>query len=752
MNNNILHMNNPAGIWDNASPVGNGRLGAMVFGLTDRECLQINEESVWSEIEQPKRFPDFREKIDYVRKLFSEGRNGEADEWAEANLRGMPRIKSYETAGEFYIDFGDESPVEDYSRNLFMNDGVLGVAYQKNGARFKSTTFVSRKSDVIVHKISAEKGIGFTLSFEREKLLSAKAADGVLLCECTTAFGDHRFAAAAKVVSDGEVTAQGQAIRVGSARETVIYISVVTSFRQTDYRDACLSNLSLGLSDYESVKEEHVRDFSALMGRSEVCLEDDSVLDGLTVTERLARLKEDESRTDFGLISLYYTFGKYLLVSSSRPGNLPANLQGLWAWKMENPWDSDYHTNINLQMNYWQAEAANVSECTLPLFDYMNGYLLRSGEETAKELYKVSGSVSHHISDIYGFTVPADGLWGLWPLGNAWLAHHMWQHYLYTGDAGFLKDTAYEFIKETARFFLEYMFEDAKGRLLSGPSTSPENRYLFGADRRPVYLAISPTMDVEIIGALLRFYIETEKLLGLDPALAGKAAQALEKMPKLSVGKHGQLMEWLEDYDEAEPGHRHISHAFALHPDNAITRRTPELFDAIRVTIERRLKSGGGHTGWSRAWIINLFARLRDGGAAYDNVIKLLTKSTLDNLFDTHPPFQIDGNFGGGAGIGELLLQSHEGFISLLPAVTEKYAGSFRGLRAQGNVEVSAEFKGGLVKSFTLLSGAGKMVFVELPERQKGAVVLADGMAVKADEAGLYKIELRAHKPCYVRC
>lgn len=407
------------------------------------------------------------------------------------------------------------------------------------------------------------------------------------------------------------------------------------------------------------------------------------------------------------------------MISSSRKGTLPANLQGVWSCGLTPPWNSDYHTNINLQMNYWQAEQVGLSDCTLPLFDYMNNYLLPGGERVARENYGVGGMVVHHLSDIYCFAAPADGLWGMWPLGGAWLAYHMWEHYLYTLDTDFLKNTAYRYIRACADFFMDYLFEGNDGYLHSGPSTSPENRYLVDVDgvKREVYLAISPAMDVEIIGGLLDFYVECEKILDIDGISAKRAAEIRAKLPPLRVGKHGQLMEWQKDYEEAEPGHRHISHAFGLYPSAQITRDTPELYRAIEVTLERRLARGGGHTGWSRAWLINLFARLRNSDKAYENVKLLFTKSTLPNLFDNHPPFQIDGNFGGGAGICEMLLQSHEGMLSVLPAFPKNISGSFTGFRARGGVTVSAAWENGRVTYLELTPDRAGTYKVELPER-----------------------------------
>lgn len=729
----ILHMNNPAAQWENASPAGNGRLGAMLFGSPEKETVYLNEESVWSSSEHAPASSDFSEKIDYIRTLLLQGRNAKSDEWAENNLsKSWPRIDSYESAGILTITHKSVGETSDFCRNVDLTDGVVHITYVKGETHYDIECFASHPADIIIYRIRTSRPVDFTVGFEREDgILGIFTKDNVLSADCITAFGGHKFAAAARVCGNGKCLPENGVLEIRGSSETVIYINIVTEFRCADYIQKCLEKLEAP-TDFARLLSEHTEDFSALMSRSDIDLAGDASLDTLTVAQRLEKLRCGGE--DYGLISLYYQFGKYLLISSSRPGTLPANLQGVWAEKLKNPWNADYHTNINLQMNYWQAEQANLPECCEPLFDYMNSFLLDAGKKAARDYYGIDGTVVHHLSDIYGFASPADGLWGLWPLGGAWLAYHMWEHYLYGESKEFLENTAYEFIHQSALFFMNYMFEGADGTLLTGPSTSPENEFLLNGVK--CSLCVSPSMDIEIIGGLLEFYIKAEEILGINPADAERAAETLKRMPPLQVGKHGQLMEWLEDYDEPEPGHRHISHAFALYPGHRITRSTPEFFEAIRVTLERRLASGGGHTGWSRAWLVNLFARLRKGTEAYENLIKLFTKSTNDNLFDTHPPFQIDGNFGGAAGIGEMLMQSHEGFISLLPAVTEGFTGSFKGLHARGGITVSAEFKNGRVTQFTLVSDRSRRVSVEIPDIQR-----------RENGKSLIELELTANLP-----
>ena len=718
MNNYCLHMTNPAHRWDNATPLGNGAQGMMLFGTVEREKIVLNEESIWAGGPMNTAIPDFQEKLIQIRRLFMEGKEWEADQYAKEHMQNMfYRINSYEYAGTVHVDLHEDGECTDYRRDLDLIRGTAVVEYTKNNVRWRREAFASHPAGLMAVRFSASATFSASVSFARENADRIHVREDFIVADCHTDVGENKFRVCIRIQTDGTVTVDGQAVRITDAEQVTLYLSSFTAFKYDCLESASAAVMQKAGKGWDTLLWEHIADFSGFMEQSDISFGEDT-LAKTPVPERLARLREVDGAKDPGLISLYYQFGKYLLVSSSREDSLPANLQGIWSEGIQSPWNSDYHTNINLQMNYWQAEQAGLSKCTEALFNYMNRYLLPGGKKTARENYGTRGMVLHHVSNIYGFTAAADGLWGLWPLGGAWLAYHMWEHYLYQKDEAFLKNTAYEYIRQCVLFFMDTLFEDADGVLLSGPSTSPENRYLteVNGEIQSVYLAMSPTMDTEIISGLLDIYVQMEKILNLHPEDGQKAAEMYAKLPPLRIGKHGQLMEWYKDYDEAEPGHRHISHAFGLYPGTQITRQTPALYEAIRVSLERRLSCGGGHTGWSRAWLINLFARLRDGAQTLEHIRLLFTHSTLDNLLDNHPPFQIDGNFGGAAGIGEMVMQSHEGFISLLPAIPEELSdGSFRGLCARGGYTVDAEWKNGAVTSFTVSGTSPLSVDVEIP-------------------------------------
>ncbi|MBQ8643001.1 MAG: glycoside hydrolase family 95 protein [Clostridia bacterium] len=742
MKNYILHLNAPAQSWDDGTPLGNGSQGMMLWGCPSAEQITLNEETIWSGGPMNTCQAQYRDMIDHARRLYLEGREWEIDPYIENQGKDLfYRIKSYEYAGTLWGRFAgfDSAAVTEYRRDLDLISGKAVISFRKNGVRYAREAFSSHVSGLQCVRFTADESFDLLLEFTRECMDRLECRENWMVAHCHTAFGDNRFRVCVKVETDGTQAACADGLHITAAAEVVLYIGIFTGFRHDCLESASAAGMMKAAAGWDALLAEHTEDFSGIMKRSDIDFSPSAKTDLSlsSAASRLQALKDDANAEDPQLISLYYQFGKYLLVSSSREDSLPANLQGVWSEGMSSPWNADYHTNINLQMNYWHAEEAGLSESVRALFTYMNDYLLPGGKKVAAENYRARGMVVHHVSDIYGFAAAADGPWGMWPMGGAWLAFHMWEHYLYTGDKTFLQNTAYEYIRENALFFMDMLFDDGRGGLLSGPSTSPENRFFAAddkGDKHSAYITMSPTMDTEIIGGLLRFYKETEEILGIHPEDGKLAGDMADRLPPLSVGKHGQLMEWTKDYDEPEPGHRHVSHAFGLYPAAQITRATPELYKAIRVTMDRRLASGGGHTGWSRAWLINMFARLRDGENTMKNIRALFTRSTLPNLFDTHPPFQIDGNFGGAAGIGEMVMQSHEGFISLLPALDESLAsGSFTGLCARGGFTVDASWDKGIVTAFAVTSADGKAIDVEIP--------VSDGTVYCSAEGTEYVVE-----------
>ena len=739
----ILKLKSEAQVWENASPIGAGSIGAMIYGGAASEHYCLNEETIWNGGPMDTHISDYYDKFLHIRKLFLTEGPAAAEAWAMANFKNyFFEVKSYESAGDFYLDIHNDAEVEAYQRNLDLKRGILTVDYERYGKKYHRESFASHPARLICTRVECDPAERTKIYFVRpnvtSKTINVDEENGKLILDmmCTTADGNNKFRVTVSLTTDGQLQQWWDDVYLFGATYAEAYISIVTDFRDPELNtEKYLAQAERG---FETLKAEHIADFSKIMERSDIVFgKEDPALEDLSAGQRLRRLSSNDEAVDLGMFSLYYQFGKYLLVSSSREDTFAANLQGLWVTGLSSPWNSDYHTNINLQMNYWPAESANIPECTYGLFNYINDTLLEGARKVAKDNYKSRGAVVHHISDIYGFAAAGDGIWGLWQVGGAWLAYQMWERYLYSGDKDFLRNTAYEFIRDSALFFIDSMFEGPDGKLHSGPSSSPENSYLvdYNGEKVSVFLAISPTMDIQIIGGLLDFYAECEDILGIDPELGAKAREVRARMPEMKIGSFGQLQEWLEDYEEWEPGHRHISHSFGLYPAAQITRQTPEYFAAMRKTLERRLENGGGHTGWSRAWLINLFARLRNGEAAYENFRALLSKSTLYNLFDNHPPFQIDGNFGGCAAIAEMVLQSHEGFISLLPAINENLSeGYFENLCARGGYTVSAQWKDMKITSFTVNSNGAEKAEIELPEAQKDAtfIVLSCGCEFKA--------------------
>ncbi len=717
-----LHYKKPAEYWDQALPVGNGRLGAMVFGGVRRERIQLNEEGLWSGGPQERVNPDCAGNLEKIRDLFCRGRVEEAQELAVAAMSGTPYTqRMYQTLGDLWLDFFDtgeaEADVTGYSRGLDLDRAVAWTRFASGGTSFERQVFAVRPSDCLVIRLTARGGrrMRFACRLDRERHMdfSGHGADGTLICG-----GDQQgigWAMGLSVLaSDGEWETVGARLTIREAGDVTLIFTARTAVGgeakdlATEVAEQ-LRKIRASYPDPEALFKVHVEDYRALFDRVKLRLGEDREPDDLPTDERLRRFAAGGE--DPGLAALYFQYGRYLMIAGSRPGGLPLTLQGLWNEEFMPSWDSKYTININLEMNYWPADVCGLSECAEPYFALLRR-VCENGKETARRMYGCRGFVAHHNTDVHADTAPQDecGTATYWVMGGAWLATAIWEHWQFTRDRGFLREN-FPVLEEAVLFFRDFLQETDRGELTTLPSVSPENSYEL--EGRRVWMCRMPAMDIEILTDLLNGYLAAAGELGIG-RLVPEAREMLRKLPPLRIGSDGRLMEWEREYREPEPGHRHISHLYGLYPSAQITPEdTPELAEAARRSLEYRLTHGGGHTGWSRAWIILFWARLRQGDRAQGDLRALLGESTFENLMDSHPSwdrprgrvFQIDGNLGGAAGIAEMLVQSHNGRIRILPALPEAWPeGAAEGLRIRGNGEVSIRWRHGKLEDFHILA------------------------------------------------
>ncbi|WP_438349079.1 glycoside hydrolase family 95 protein [Paenibacillus sp. FA6] len=752
----IMSYLEPASKWEEALPLGNGRMGAMVFGGIEREEFQLNEDTLWSGFPRDHEQYNSLRYLSKARELVNEGKYKEAEQLINTQMLGRDS-EAYQPLGHLIIEHDAIAEVQDYQRELDLNTGIALTSFRSGETVFTRETFISAVDQVMVVTMEAVGGNArinavarlesphqpqVTVNDNQEVVLAGRCPSHIesnylrdhpqsILFEegLGVSFKLHMVA----VAQGGTISYENDELHVNDAQGVTFYLTAASDFEKFDVMPGstgkdvggiCSGVLAdaVRMGD-QAIRDRHVKDHTEMFGRVDFYL-------GTNENSELPtniRLKSyQDGAQDPGLEALYFQYGRYLLMASSRPGTQPANLQGIWNDRMEPPWGSEYTTNINTEMNYWLAEIGNLSECHEPLFDMIEDISI-AGRRTAKVNYQARGWTAHHNVDIWRKTSPTggDASWAFWPMGGVWLTAHLWEHYLFTGDGEFLKNKAYPVMKGAALFCLDWLVEGHEGYLVTNPSTSPENKFLT-SDGEASSVAMASTMDMTLIRELFTHCLDAIAILEVDEELGQEISTAYQRLYPFKIGQHGQLQEWVHDFEESEPGHRHVSHLYGVYPGREINRyETPDLLQAAFISLERRISNGGGHTGWSCAWLINLYARLLDAESAYNFVHTLLARSTHPNLFDDHPPFQIDGNFGGAAGMIEMLLQSHLDEIHLLPALPNEWsrAGYITGIKARGGFLIDMEWENSKLINVSITSDRGGICNL----RCNTSLVLEDG-------------------------